>query len=668
MLTINNKQFRNLEEQVAYNTALLNLLPDGIIGSNFQGIITSISQLERGKVALYGTQAPYELFYRQENDVPISLGQFPREGEKGDTGAPGREGREGPQGTGWEVSPEDTPVAKAGTLFLNSTTGNVYQSNGEEWILQANLRGPQGLQGVQGPRGFTGSQGERGERGLRGASGMSYRITGEVDSVGQLPSPEGSLAYIVGADGSTKHLYIVVNGIWTDVGPITPSQIQLVNEAGYSEYSAISQLGATEIGMEASARGANGPKPYGVLTPFAWKKAVGKKWGEQANLIDSADDIAYEVYFGTNYSPDSKYFYYHINSPMYIRIVDDPAGPGVFHTMDAIYEASDRWGRFGDSLEWVRFTLPRNNPNNDFYVSTSAMALSGNRDSSYTTLSPTPRRRMNQGTIGAGGSADLTAQNLPVYFNNLTFTSNFMTGDGGLPPAETYTLMCRNTGNLVRFQYLGATREIQLSVDSTTIAVSVSDVLPPTGSITLSVQLLNDRVIGTYKVSRNKIRTVEIPHNFQLGGGATGFSIQAPVGTYYSMCCYVPPVPVYVIAMANQGFLNQITDNNVRVINCGVNNLANLSIYIRQLLMSVSHPSQITLVSSAIDPAGLDMWLDLVNFITSLGIHVSIATGDETTERLFSDSGVRTIYYAGRTNSTPAIADTIITQSLYNLI
>jgi hypothetical protein len=93
-------------------------------------------------------------------------------GALGPQGLPGVNGAPGPQGTpGLRGSYSFVGIANPTALnpespngldsYLNTTTGDWFQYNSatEEWTLQGNLKGPQGLQGIKGDTGPTGPSG-----------------------------------------------------------------------------------------------------------------------------------------------------------------------------------------------------------------------------------------------------------------------------------------------------------------------------------------------------------------------------------------------------------------------------------------------------------------------------------------------------------------------------
>ena len=131
MLNFGNKEFRNLQEQVAENMKNIQQLQDlAIVGINVNYMVDTYAELEEiedpeaGQMATVGTETPFTL-YVYYDDAWVSLGKFPLAGPQGP------QGERGPQG----------------------------------------LQGPTGPQGPQGPRGFTGAAGPAGPQGERGAKG-----------------------------------------------------------------------------------------------------------------------------------------------------------------------------------------------------------------------------------------------------------------------------------------------------------------------------------------------------------------------------------------------------------------------------------------------------------------------------------------------------------------
>ena len=216
MLTIDGKQFRNLEEQVLKNkddiTYILN--EQGVLnqfGIKVVEEVYSIDDLpsvsdyktsnpdwEYGDTFAVGSEAPYELYVltRANTDNPtdywFDIGQFPLAGPQGPQGEKGETGNTGPRG------------------------------------LQG-IQGVRGIQGIQGPQGETGAQGPQGIQGIQGPQGNpgdSFKVVDVLSSTSQLPTPDADTrneAYLVTVSG-VNHLYIITgpddNMVWTDCGAL----------------------------------------------------------------------------------------------------------------------------------------------------------------------------------------------------------------------------------------------------------------------------------------------------------------------------------------------------------------------------------------------------------------------------------------------------------------
>lgn len=242
MLTVDGKQFRNLEEQVRQNQLDIKYIleEEGVLnqfGIKVIGQVESSAQLpdastyqgEYGDTYAVGIDTPYELyiFTRQfsgkEGPFWFNIGQFPVPGPKGDTGARGPQGIQGIRGSIWNSG---SPVYNPNTFdqYVDNN-GQVYQYNGSSWIATVNIRGPQGIQGIQGIPGPQGIQGPFGPQGLQGPAGDPFTIVGTLDNTGQLPEPTESIreqAYLIEIDGR-NHLFVIIGTTdlsWYDVGAL----------------------------------------------------------------------------------------------------------------------------------------------------------------------------------------------------------------------------------------------------------------------------------------------------------------------------------------------------------------------------------------------------------------------------------------------------------------
>lgn len=215
MLTIDGKQYRNLEEQVQKNKDDIKFLKDEqgvlnqfgikVIGQvptrdnvpSVEDFKTNNPEWEYGDTYAVGTEAPYELLVltRANVDIPedywFDIGDFPLAGPKGDKGDTGETGPVGPRG-------------------LQGVQG---------------VQGIQGIPGVQGLTGQTGPAGPVGPVGPKGDPGESFKIIAHLNSISQLPTPTEEnrhQAYLIEID-STNHLFVIVgddNLEWLDAGPI----------------------------------------------------------------------------------------------------------------------------------------------------------------------------------------------------------------------------------------------------------------------------------------------------------------------------------------------------------------------------------------------------------------------------------------------------------------
>lgn len=199
MFQFNNKEYRNLVEQVLKNKQDIaqHYEIDRVIGEFGIRIIgqldswvepTDEGQFQYGDAYAVGTQPPYDIYIytRPDEDSghPMAywfnigpLGIVGEQGPKGDTGETGPQGPQGPQG----------------------------------------IRGPQGPQGIQGPqgeRGPVGPTGPQGTPGLNGTPGDAVIIIDTLTAESQLPDPTTvarNSAYII-TDGDTGSYIYYITG------------------------------------------------------------------------------------------------------------------------------------------------------------------------------------------------------------------------------------------------------------------------------------------------------------------------------------------------------------------------------------------------------------------------------------------------------------------------
>ena len=156
------------------------------------------------------------------------------QGDKGATGDRGATGERGPAGangtsatwhSGTDVTGTSTSAiavavsgSKAGDMYLNTSTSNVYKATAaNSWVYICNIKGAQGIQGPIGPKGDTGATGAVGPKGDQGVQGIpgpkgDQGDTGATGAVGPA-GPQGPQGPI-GPQGDT--------GATGAVGPAGP--------------------------------------------------------------------------------------------------------------------------------------------------------------------------------------------------------------------------------------------------------------------------------------------------------------------------------------------------------------------------------------------------------------------------------------------------------------
>ena len=270
MLKFENKEFRNLQEQVLKNANdIQDILHENNVLNQFGikviGQIdtpaelppTSTFQGEYGDAYAVGTSAPYSLYIWTRNidnnsDGWFNIGLFPQAGPQGPQGTVGETGPQGERGNSVFTYNEDAPSSlmtleqmtnvgwKSGDTYINALSGDVWvlgyntSMAGYNWILKGNIRGPQGVQGIQGPKGDTGATGPQGPQGPQGDPGDIVKIVDILKSANELPAPttvSHTTGYLVGTV-APYHLYIIVGETqqtqkWFDTGAF--GDFELVN-------------------------------------------------------------------------------------------------------------------------------------------------------------------------------------------------------------------------------------------------------------------------------------------------------------------------------------------------------------------------------------------------------------------------------------------------------
>lgn len=245
MLKFDGLEFRNLEEQVGKNAQDIQDFKDGNqtiaeFGITVVGILETASDLPAsgenyGDAYLIGYTAPYDMRV-WTRDVAnstakwVDLGQFPLAGPKGDKGDIGSvitSGRGAPISAPSSVNDYYIDKDTGAWYVVRKTTSGALLWE-ESFTLKGQKgdrgeRGLQGLKGDKGDKGDTGPIGPTGAKGDKGDTGSSFTIVAKVASTDNLPSPsavQSYEAYLVGNDTDGWDTYVVVGGVWTNLGKV----------------------------------------------------------------------------------------------------------------------------------------------------------------------------------------------------------------------------------------------------------------------------------------------------------------------------------------------------------------------------------------------------------------------------------------------------------------
>lgn len=312
MLTIGDKEYRNLEEQVRQNQKDIKYIleEEGVLnefGIKVVGQVNSQTNLpdpdsyegEYGDAYAVGAATPYELYiYTRQfsgHTGPqwFNIGTFPLAGPKGDQGIQGPIGLTGLMyGTQYNTNVSKpsqnqivtlsssgfnrTPQTGDSIIFVynytNNATGekNSYLTTAKYKSIAGttvNVRissfqeiqgpkGDQGIQGIPGPQGETGPQGPQGIQGPQGAPGLPFEIVGIVNAANLLPDPAqvpDNKAYLVGT-AAPYDLYV-----------------QATPESG----SAKEWVKAGQVSEVQGPQGPQGPKGDDGLSALTYTNSIG---------------------------------------------------------------------------------------------------------------------------------------------------------------------------------------------------------------------------------------------------------------------------------------------------------------------------------------------------------------------------------------------------------
>lgn len=271
MINIDGRIYRNLEEQVLANKDNIQHIIEGSnllaeLGIRVVGQVTTPDQLPNpvtytgdfGDAYLVGTQTPYDFYiytrpFAGESDPQwFALGPFPVAGPAGPAGPEGPRGENGVRGSQWfsgTGQPSTTSGYNIGDYYINVGTGNIWHlhevDGAPRWLLEGNIRGPQGIQGPEGPVGPIGPQGPQGVRGPTGLPGSPVEIMGVVTDLDELPDPaqiSRNSAYLYEHDGVKDLMIIILDEneyeMWYNAGFFSGGTQVFINGVTVSTYEA----------------------------------------------------------------------------------------------------------------------------------------------------------------------------------------------------------------------------------------------------------------------------------------------------------------------------------------------------------------------------------------------------------------------------------------------
>lgn len=272
MITYNNKEFRNLAEQVQYlsefheanqGIAQWGIRVIGRVEDQYELPNPATYKGEYGDAFAVGLRAPYFFFIftrpAVEGGSPywFPFGEISIVGPQGPKGDQGEVGLTG-KSTKWYIvasKPLDYSDYEEGDMFLilsedaDPNNGSVYLRSGRDIVYYGSIQGPQGVPGIQGPRGLQGEQGPQGEKGETGAPGAFIKITGVVSNKNSLPTEpfpaDRTEAYLVGT-AAPYTLYIQVgpdnDREWVSAGRLNTATQVTVGGAYQNTWNADTKL------------------------------------------------------------------------------------------------------------------------------------------------------------------------------------------------------------------------------------------------------------------------------------------------------------------------------------------------------------------------------------------------------------------------------------------
>lgn len=333
-ITIDNKTYRNLQEQVLYLTKVVSEGTD--IVKTIQGQVSgandlpSPTSLANGTTYAVGTKAPFE-YYVTINGKWVDIGQYPYPGPAGEDGENGNSifisNQKGLTEHSTQIdsttlyNPLNLPIT-AGTLIIGGDStpmvfsvttkvGNIltvayrYILGGTPGpqgpIGPQGPKGDQGISGPTGPKGDTGPQGPKGDKGPKGDTG-SIGPTGPQGPKGDPgSSTTDPITNVDFPHGATTVTYNTTNGMGMT------GNFQFTRQSGNTEIANgdinIPILPGDNIGIAAKSDGTGVEiKTYGLATTSYVNSGLSRKSKVTASATGtSTNTINYLTIDNTEY-------------------------------------------------------------------------------------------------------------------------------------------------------------------------------------------------------------------------------------------------------------------------------------------------------------------------------------------------------------------------------
>ena len=295
MIQYNNKQYRNLEEQVRENQRLIaaHYERDRVLqnyGIIVVGSVNTVEELpdpltytgsygDAYSVGVEGEELTFYIFTRPNEAIGETTNRWLDLGKLAIPGPQGPEGPVGPIGeTGQSTKWHSAATSPAGSGFrngdqwLNTKTGEIYEYKDNVWTVTGTIKGPVGDTGPRGPIGPTGNPGPQGPVGPAGTPSPVVDILGQLENVDALeaipPSSVPTNAGYLIPIGGANHLFIIIGGQWSDSGQWGGGATITVGGEVVSNFDADTKLDKVpnQQYLKAYCVGNNGTEMIGVGT------------------------------------------------------------------------------------------------------------------------------------------------------------------------------------------------------------------------------------------------------------------------------------------------------------------------------------------------------------------------------------------------------------------